>query len=148
MTMQRLDVQEFVEPTRSARVAALWVFGVGVAVAVAMTAWWPVLMAHIGSLPVCDQLPWFQGVIALQALLLAVIPAVLLSMGLATRRSGRWPPPRMWVLRRTRVLRGAAAARRVWLLIGSAAATAVAFVFVVVRLLALTADIASRWHCT
>ena len=147
MTLQRLDVQEFVEPTRRARIAALWVFGVGVAVAVAMTAWWPVLMAHIGSLPVCDQLPWFQGVIALQALLLTVIPAVLLSMGMATRRSGRWPPPRMWVLRRTRVLRGAAATRRVWLLIGGAAVIAVIFVVVVMRLLALMAEIAMRWQC-
>jgi hypothetical protein len=148
MTMQRLDVEEFVEPSRRGRVAALWIFGLGVASALAMLAWWPVLMAHIRSLPVCDQLPWFQGVVALQALLMAIIPAVLLAAGLAARRAGRWPPPRMPVLRRTRVLRGAAVQRRAWWLIGGAAATALLFVALVMRLLALMADIAVRWQCT
>jgi hypothetical protein len=146
--VQRLDIDEFVEPTLSARIAALWVFGVGVAAAAAMAACWLVLMTHMNSLPVCDRLPWFQGVISLQALLLAAVPAALLSMGLATQRSGRWLPPRMWVLRRTRVLRGATATKRVCILIGSAAAIALIFGVVVVRLLALTADIASRWQCT
>jgi hypothetical protein len=148
MTMQRLDVEEFVEPSRRGRIAALWVFGVGVAAALAMLAWWPVLMGHIRSLPVCDQLPWFQGVIALQALLMTVIPAVLLATGLAARRSGRWPPPRMPVLQRTRVRRGAVVQRRAWWLIGGAVATAVIFIALVMELLSLMADIAVRWQCT
>jgi hypothetical protein len=125
----------------------VWVFGLGIASALAMLAWWPVLMAHIRGLPVCDQLPWFQGVIALQALLMSAIPALLLAAGLAARRSGRWPPPQMPVLRRTRVVRGAVVERRAWWLIGGAAATALIFVVLVWRLLALMAEIATRWQC-
>jgi hypothetical protein len=148
MTAARPDTAEVVDPSRRGRIAALWVFGLGIASALAMLAWWPVLMAHIRSLPVCDQLPWFQAVIALQALLMAVIPALLLAAGLAARRSGRWPPPGMPVLRRTRVVRGAAVQRRAWWLIGGAAATAAIFIALVMQLLALMADIAARWQCT
>jgi hypothetical protein len=52
------------------------------------------------------------------------------------------------VLRRTRVLRGAAVQRRAWWLIGGAAVTALLFIALVMRLLALMADIAVRWQCT
>lgn len=147
MTLQRLDVEEHVEPTRRGRLAALAVFALGIVSALAMLAWWPELMAHIRGLAVCDQLPWFHGLVALQALLLAVIPALLLAAGLAARRSGRWPPPRMPVLRRSRVLRGAPVRRRAWWLIGGAAATSLAFVLLVGKLLALIAAVAAQWQC-
>jgi hypothetical protein len=147
MTVRRLDVEEHVEPTRRGQVLALSVFALGITFALALLLLWPPLMAHVRSLPVCDQLRWYGALVTVQALLMAVMPLLLLWAGLATRRSDRWPPPRMVVLRRTRVLRGAAATRRARWLIGAGVATAIAFALLVVKLLTLVADLTARWQC-
>ncbi len=147
MTPPYTQAARFVEPAQRGRRAALWVFASATAAALAVLAWWPVLMAHLRSLPPCDRLPWFQGVIALQGMLIAALPALLLAAGLAARRSGRGPPPRLPVPPRTRVLRDAAPARRARWLIAGAAACALLCVVLAWRLLALTAAIATRWPC-
>jgi hypothetical protein len=108
---------------------------------------WPLLMGHIRALPVCEQLRWFRGLVALQAVLMALIPAALLAIGLKVRRAQRWPPPGLLVLRRMKLLHGAAAQRRAAWLIAAGALTGVlvtAMVFVLARLIV---DIGTRWQC-
>jgi hypothetical protein len=138
---------EHVEPTRRGRVVAAALFVLGFALVFALHLAWPLLMSHIRALPVCEQLGWFRSLVAVQALLLALAPAVLLALGLRVRRSQRWPAPGWLVLRRTLVLRGAPALRRAAWLIGAGVVVGAMVAAMVGVLLGLIADIGQRWSC-
>lgn len=142
-----MNETESVEPTARARRLALALFVLGLGAMFGLHLAWPLLMGHIRALPVCEQLRWFRGLVALQALLMALIPAALLSIGLKVRRTQRWPPPGLPVLRRTSLLRGAAAQRRAAWLIAAGALTGLLVAAMVFVLAGLIVDIGSRWQC-
>jgi hypothetical protein len=142
-----LSGDEVVEPTRRGRVLAVALFVVGFALVFALHLAWPLLMSHIRALAVCEQLGWFRWLVAVQALLLALVPGGLLTLGMSTRQSRRWPAPGWPVLRRTPVLRGAPALKRAAWLIGAAVVVGVLVAAMVGVLLDLIADIGQRWSC-
>jgi hypothetical protein len=138
---------EVVEPTRRARRMAIGLFAAGFGFVLVLHLAWPLLMAHIRALPVCEQLRWFRVLVAAQALLMALVPAGLAWMGRRVRQAQCWPAPGWPVLRRTPVLRGAPALRRGAWLIGSAVAVGALIAAMVGVLLNLITDIGLRWQC-
>jgi hypothetical protein len=142
-----LNEVEVVEPTRRARGVAVTLFVLGFGFVFVLHLAWPLVMGHIRALPVCEQLRWFRGLVAVQALLMAFVPLGLAWLGLAVRRAQCWPAPGWLVLRRTPVLRGARARRRSTWLLGVAAVVGVLVAGMVGVLLNLIADIGQRWSC-
>jgi hypothetical protein len=138
---------EFVEPSPHARAAAVVIFALGFGSMFALHLGWPLLMTHIRSLAVCEQVNRFALLVALQALLLAVIPLLLWRYAARAHASRRWPAPGQWVLRRTPLRRGDAAQRIVLWLRVAALAFALIDVAIVAVLARLIVDVATRWHC-
>lgn len=116
--------EEFLEAFPRSRRGLILLLVSVVALAATVQFWLgPALFAHIESLPVCAQRPWWQALLIGTVGLLPVI--ALWSVGQARRilRSGQVPPPGTWVLRRTPIRRGAIARRRAYLLLAYAALT-------------------------
>jgi hypothetical protein len=138
---------EYVEPTARARRLALALFVLGLGAMFGLHLAWPLLMGHIRALPVCEQLRWFRGLVALQAVLMALIPAALLGIAVKVQRAQRWPPPGLLVLRRMKLLRGAAAQRRAAWLTAAGVLAGLLVAALVTLLVRLIINIGSRWQC-
>jgi hypothetical protein len=106
---ERDEQADFVEPHPRARrmLAAVLVLLVGSGLIV-VAAREPLLM-HLRSLPACDLLAWLRAFLLGAAVLAAIAAAGLAAMGWMVLRDGQAPRPGALVLRRTRVVRGAAA---------------------------------------
>lgn len=109
---------EFIEPTPRGRHSLVVLLVVGVMFALAYRFWLqPALLGHIQSLPLCDQLPWWRGLL-ISVLASFLFVALLLAWNAVQLfRYGQSPPPGTWVFRRTRIKRGVAVRGRAYLLL-------------------------------
>jgi hypothetical protein len=138
---------EYREPTRRARGVAIALFVLGFGFVFVLHLAWPLVMGHIRALAVCEQLRWFRALVAVQALLMALVPVGLAWLGWRVRQAQCWPAPGWLVLRRTAVLRGAPARRRAAWLLAAAAIIGALVAGMVGVLFNLIADIGQRWSC-
>ena len=81
---------------------------VAIAMAAAALEFWvkPALFEFVNSLPACERLPWWRGLL-LSAL--GILPLVAISQFILARRMlifCQYPLPNSWVFRRTAVKRG------------------------------------------
>ncbi|WP_266172032.1 hypothetical protein [Dyella subtropica] len=113
---------EFIEPTPQGRRSLIVLLVIGVVLAISYRFWLqPALLGYIHSLPLCDQLPWWRG------LLISVLVSFLFVAFLSTwnalqlLRHGQSPPPGTWVFQRTKIQRGVAVRRRAYFLLAIAA---------------------------
>ena len=99
--------REYIESTPTMRRRLLVVF-VAIAMIAAVLEFWvkPALFEFVNSLPACERLPWWRGLI-LSAL--GILPLVAVSQFILARRmliACQYPLPGSWVFRRTAVKRG------------------------------------------
>lgn len=114
---------DFIDPTPKGRRKLLWLMAVAVPLGAAVTYWLlPWFRTQMQVLPPCEALRLARGVITAMLLglpLIVVLWALPLARGLW--RTGQFPLPGAWVLRRTRIRRGRAVrVRAVALLVWSA----------------------------
>lgn len=109
---------EYIEPTPQGRRNLAGLSIVGVVAAVLCRFWLqPTLFRYIQSLPVCDQLPWWQGLLSSALAALLFVASLCSWHALKLLRCGQSPLPGTWVFRRTRIQRGVAVRRRAYLLL-------------------------------
>ncbi len=108
---------EYIEPTPQGRRNLAGLSMVGVVAALLCRFWLqPTLFRYIQSLPVCDQLPWWRGLLSSILASLLIVAFLCSWHALKLLRCGQSPLPGTWVFRRTRIQRGVAARRRAFLL--------------------------------
>ncbi|RDD81974.1 hypothetical protein [Dyella tabacisoli] len=120
---------EFIEPTPRGRRNLIILFVIGALYATAHRLWLqPALFDYINSLPLCDQLPWWRGLLISVLITLLFVAALSTRCALQIFQHGQWPLPGTWVFRRTKIQRGPVVRSRAYLLlVASALAVACAW---------------------
>ncbi|MFC4763546.1 hypothetical protein [Dyella koreensis] len=109
---------EFIEPTSRGRRNLVVLLVMGGMLAIVYRLWLqPALLGHIHSLPLCDQLPWWRGLLISVLASLLFVALLLAWHARQLLRHGQLPPPGTWVFRRTKIQRGVAVRRRAYLLL-------------------------------
>jgi hypothetical protein len=109
---------EFIEPTPQGRRNLIVLLVIGVLLAISYRFWLqPALFGYIQSLPLCDQLPWWRGLLI--SVLASFLFVALLSAwnALQLLRYGQLPLPGTWVFQRTKIQRGVGVRRRAYFLL-------------------------------
>ena len=106
---------EFIEPTARSRLKFVLVHALAIGFVVAVKIFWPRVMDFVNSLPLCNQLPWLQGIAAAFFALSPLTALFLFWHAERIRSSNQAPPPGAIVFFRTPIKRGRAAMLQVYL---------------------------------
>jgi len=113
---------EFIEPTPQGRrnLVALWV--IGVVIVFSYRLWLgAALLGYIHSLPLCDQLPWWRGLLVSVWALFFLVALLCTWNAIKLLRQGQFPLRGTWVFQRIKIQRGVAVRRRAYLLFSASA---------------------------
>jgi len=106
---------DYVEPSQAARLRAMWLVGFAVlATSILQFLVAPSFFAFLNSLPICERFPWLQALLLGLMGVMALVGTWGVWLAHGILRSGQWPAPGAWVLRRTRIRRGVAAKLRAY----------------------------------
>lgn len=102
-----MQTEDHIQPTRSMRLRllALWLpmfLGLPLLFAAGVQAY----LRHVVPMPLCDQLPWMQLIVAMVCLALLGAAVFIGSWAWRVAKSGQFPPPGARVFFRTRIQRG------------------------------------------
>ena len=102
--------QDFIEPNKEGRQKLIWLFvGIVFLGVLARFVVMPEFFAYVKLLPPCEQLPWFQGALAV---VICSVPAIAFFWAIPHSRKllkfQQYPFPDSLVWRRTKVKRGPA----------------------------------------
>ena len=113
------DQQEFVEPSNAARVKVGALLLTLLAIVESIRYWLaPVFMAHINTLPKCQQLIWLTNALQLAFFILPVVAsAFVLPSAAKMLKQKIFPLPGAWIISRTKVQRGRIVVARAYVLI-------------------------------
>lgn len=138
---------DYLEPTRAQRLRVLATWAVAFAAWLAMKLYWHGFMDWIGDKPICEQVPWLQGLIVVSGLLGALIVWTLARRAWRLHKHGQSPPPGTPVFFRTRVRRGPAVQIDAYLLVFFAMALAAGMVLLASTQTVRTMMVESRVLC-
>lgn len=100
---------EYLEPTPESRRKTIKTLIVGLVVGLpAILAWKWFLSVFLKSLPICEQIPWLQGVMIVSMFTPAVLAAAFLPRAIKMLSADQWPPQTIARYRRVRLWRGRA----------------------------------------
>jgi hypothetical protein len=106
---------DYIEPSQAARLRAAWLIGLAVlAASILQFLVAPRFFAFLDALPICEHLPWVQALLLGLMGVMALVGAWGVWLAHGILRSGQWPAPGAWVLRRTRIRRGVTAKLRAY----------------------------------
>ena len=128
-----MESPAYLDPTTNGRLKLASLAVAGMLFVAAVKAYWPMLMGHITSLPFCEQLPWYQGMLLWACSLCPFAVLVLIRHARRILASGQVPPPGTLVFFRTPIKRGRTALLHAYTSIAVAGTSVVVAIFVAAR---------------
>ena len=101
-----MGTSEFIDPTRNGRFKLAGIYAVAILFVISVELFWPRLMNYINSLPLCQQLPWFQALVIIGYLSFVIAAFAWIHLSHRILSSGQAPPPGALAFFRVKIKRG------------------------------------------
>ena len=128
-----MESPAYIDPTTNSRLKLASLAVLGTLFVAAVKAYWPALMGHITSLPFCEQLPWYQGMLLWACSLCPFAVLVLIRHARKILACGQVPPPGTLVFFRTPIRRGRTALLHAYASIAVAGASVIVAIVLAAR---------------